>query len=160
VENRVLPAGPTVVDIIANGAFYFGLARALAEAERPVWSQMSFSAAEENFHSAARHGVSAQLFWPGLGYLPATELVLRRLLPLAYEGLDRWGVEPGERDRLLKVVEQRCLAECNGALWQVAALRRLEQRGVTDRAEALRQVLEQYIPLMHSNVPIHEWPND
>jgi hypothetical protein len=160
VENRVLPAGPTVVDIIANGAFYFGLTRTLAEAERPVWSQMSFSAAEENFHSAARHGVSAQLFWPGLGYLPATELVLRRLLPLAYEGLDRWGVEPQERDRLLKVVEQRCLAECNGAHWQVSALRRCEQRGATDRAEALRQVLEQYIPLMHSNVPVHEWPND
>ena len=24
VENRMLPAGPTVVDILANGAFYFG----------------------------------------------------------------------------------------------------------------------------------------
>ncbi|HEX8343813.1 MAG TPA: glutamate--cysteine ligase, partial [Actinoplanes sp.] len=34
VENRVLPAGPTVVDTVANGAFYFGLVRMLAEAER------------------------------------------------------------------------------------------------------------------------------
>ena len=50
VENRVLPAGPTVVDTMANAAFYFGLVRALAEQDRPVWSQMSFTAAEENFH--------------------------------------------------------------------------------------------------------------
>lgn len=91
VENRVLPAGPTVVDTIANGAFYFGLVRALAEADRPLWSQMSFSAAEENFTSGARHGIDAQVYWPGLGYLPATELVLRRLLPLAHQGLDGWG---------------------------------------------------------------------
>src|SRR4051812_29609104 len=45
VENRVLPAGPTVVDIIANAAFYYGVVRTLVEAERPVWTQMSFSAA-------------------------------------------------------------------------------------------------------------------
>ena len=51
VENRVLPAGPTVVDMMANAAFYFGLVRSLAEDERPMWSQMSFSAAEENFHA-------------------------------------------------------------------------------------------------------------
>ena len=59
--------GPTVVDIIANGAFYYGLVRVLAEADRPVWTRMSFSAAEENFHTCARHGIDAQVYWPGLG---------------------------------------------------------------------------------------------
>src|SRR2546425_10029628 len=59
VENRVLPAGPTVVDLLANAAFYFGLVRTLAEAERPVWTQMSFVTAEENFHSGARSGLDA-----------------------------------------------------------------------------------------------------
>src|SRR3954463_7225217 len=94
VENRVLPAGPTVVDSMANAAFYFGLVHRLAEQERPVWTQMSFGAAEENFHTAARHGIDASMFWPGLGWVPVPELVLRRLLPLAYEGLDDWGVDP------------------------------------------------------------------
>ena len=61
VENRVLPAGPTVVDAMANAASYYGLVRALADQERPVWSQMSFSAAEENFHSGARYGIDATL---------------------------------------------------------------------------------------------------
>ena len=31
VENRVLPAGPSVADVIANAAFYYGLVRTVAE---------------------------------------------------------------------------------------------------------------------------------
>src|SRR3954447_24927266 len=92
VENRVLPAGPTVVDTLANAAFYYGLVRMLADEERPIWSRMSFSAAEENFHAGAREGIDARVFWPGIGEVPAAELVLRRLLPMAYGGLDRWGI--------------------------------------------------------------------
>ena len=95
VENRVLAAGPTVADTVANAAFYFGLVRALAESERPLWSQMSFSAAEENFHVAAQHGIDAQIYWPGVGQVRATELTLRRLLPLAREGL----ADVGRRQR-------------------------------------------------------------
>ena len=87
VENRVLPAGPTIVDVFANGAFYYGLLRTLAAQDRPVWSQMSFATAEDNFTEGARHGIHAQLYWPGLGTVPVTELVLRRLLPMAQQGL-------------------------------------------------------------------------
>jgi len=157
VENRVLPAGPTVVDTIANAAFYYGLVRTLAEAERPVWTQMSFSAAEENFHTGARHGIAAQVFWPGLGYVPVTELVLRRLLPMARDGLDAWGVSPGERDRLLGIIEQRCLTSRNGAQWQVDTLHALEADGL-DRQDALHEMLRRYLPPMHANIPVHEWP--
>ncbi|MGC5028615.1 glutamate--cysteine ligase [Micromonospora sp. DT229] len=158
VENRVLPAGPTVLDTVANGAFYFGLIRALAEADRPLWSQMSFSAAEENFNTCARHGIDAHVFWPGLGYLPVTELVLRRLLPLAQYGLDRWGLDPDERDRLLGIIEQRCLTGRNGATWQIATLHRLESTDRLDRPTALREVVRHYVDLMHTNHPVHEWP--
>jgi gamma-glutamyl:cysteine ligase YbdK (ATP-grasp superfamily) len=157
VENRVLPAGPTVVDTLANAAFYFGVVRMLAEADRPVWSQMSFSAAEENFHNGARNGIDAQIYWPGLGSVPAAELVLRRLLPLAHEGLDRWGVTAEERDRLLGVIEQRCLTGRNGATWQVAQVRRLQERENLDRHDALRAMLARYADYMHANEPVHSW---
>ncbi len=157
VENRVLPAGPSVLDTIANGAFYFGLVRTLAEQERPLWSRMSFSAAEENFHNGARHGLAAQVYWPGLGYLPVAELVLRRLLPLAHHGLDRWGVAAAERDRLLGVIERRVLTGVNGAAWQAATVQRLESGGSLDRSEALRETLRLYIERMHANLPVHEW---
>jgi len=158
VENRVLPAGPTVVDMLANAAFYFGVVRMLIEDDRPVWSRMSFSAAEENFHSGARYGLDASVYWPGLGALTASELVLRRLLPLAYEGLDRWEVSPAERDRLLGIIEQRCLTGVNGAAWQTGALRSIDDNFNVDRHDALRMMLTRYIEHMHSNVPVHEWP--
>jgi hypothetical protein len=157
VENRVLPAGPTVVDIMANAAFYFGLVRRIAEQERPVWSQMSFGAAEDNFHAAARLGIDAMLFWPGSGSVPVTELVLRRLLPLAYEGLDSAGADPAHRDRLLGIIEQRCLTGRNGATWQVEQVRAIEAAGSADRDETMRLMLREYLPRMHSNVPVHEW---
>jgi hypothetical protein len=157
VENRVLPAGPTVVDVMANAAFYFGLVRRIAEQDRPVWTQMSFGAAEENFHAAAKSGIDASVFWPGLGAVAVTELVLRRLLPLAYEGLDSWGADPASRDRLLGIIERRCLTGRNGAAWQVETAKRIQAAGESDRAEVMRLMLKEYLPRMHSNTPVHEW---
>lgn len=154
VENRLLAAGPTVADTIANAAFYFGLVRSLAESERPLWSQMSFSAAEENFHVAAQQGVDAQIYWPGIGQVRATELVLRRLLPMAHEGLDAWGVEASVRDRLLGIIEQRCLLGTNGAEWFVG---RMRQRQGEERFDALRATLGEYRERMHTNEPAHTW---
>jgi hypothetical protein len=156
VENRVLPAGPTVVDILANGAFYFGVVRALAEEERPVWSRMSFGAAEDNFTRAAIHGMGTTNFWPDMGEVPIPELVLRRLLPLAHAGLRSWGVDDRIRERLLGVIEGRCASERNGAQWQVDAVRAFESRGM-DRWEALRRMTQEYVARMHANEPVHTW---
>jgi gamma-glutamyl:cysteine ligase YbdK (ATP-grasp superfamily) len=160
VENRVLPAGPTVVDTLANTAFFAGAVRALADQQRPVWTQMSFHTAEENFHTAARHGITSVVYWPAIGEVPVAELVLRRLLPLAAEGLDAWGVTPAERDRLLGVIEQRCLRLRNGAEWQVDVVHLLEQRHNVPRQDVLRDMLRRYVDYMHSNEPVHSWPED
>ena len=155
VENRVLPAGPTVVDTMANAAFYFGLVRALAEQDRPVWSQTSFATAEENFHTAARAGIDAEVYWPGAGQVPATELVLRRLLPLAASGLEAWGVPHEDAGPLLDVIQQRCLTGRNAASWftdQVHA-----RSGAADRPAVVRRVLCDYRDFMHENLPVHSW---
>ncbi len=155
VENRLLAAGPTVADTIANAAFYYGMVRALAESERPLWSQMSFSAAEENFHVAAQQGIHAKIYWPGIGgAVSATELVLRRLLPMAHEGLDSWGVPAADRDRLLGIIEQRCLTGMNGSEWFVG---RMKDRAKEDRYDALRATLLEYTERMHTNEPVHTW---
>jgi hypothetical protein len=157
VENRVLPAGPTVVDTVANAAFYYGLVRVLSEDERPIWSQMSFSAAEENFHAGARDGIEARVYWPGLGEVPAAELVVRRLLPLAHEGLDRWGIDPADRDRLLGIIERRCVTLQNGASWQSGAFHRLYDERRLERHDALREMTVRYREHMHGNEPVHTW---
>ena len=157
VENRVLPAGPSVVDVLANAAFYYGALRVLSEDERPVWSKMTFPTARENFVECARRGIDASCYWPGSGEVTADELVLRRLLPLAYQGLDRWGVDPAVRDRLLGVVEQRVKTGRNGAAWQVETVHALEASGL-DRQAALARMLHLYREGMHANEPVHTWP--
>jgi gamma-glutamyl:cysteine ligase YbdK (ATP-grasp superfamily) len=158
VENRVLPAGPSVADVVANAAFYYGLVRALAESERPIWTQMSFTTAADNLYEAARHGLGAHLYWPGFGEAPVAELVLRRLLPLAQEGLSRWGVDPAQADRMLGIIEQRCLTGRTGAAWQIATVAALTEHDGADRPEALRLMTERYIEHMHTNEPAHTWP--
>jgi gamma-glutamyl:cysteine ligase YbdK (ATP-grasp superfamily) len=154
VENRVLPAGPTVADTMANGAFYYGLVRALADEERPPWNRMSFHAAATNLRRGARYGMDAMLAWPGVGEVAVTDLVLRWLLPQAAAGLDRWGVDGVVRDRLLGIIEQRCLARRNGATWQARTVHAIGG----DRPEALRLMVQRYIEHMHTNAPVHTWP--
>ena len=156
VENRVLPAGPTVVDTMANAAFFAGLVRALASEDRPIWTQMSFQAANENFTSGIRHGIDAEVYWPQVGQVAVVELVVRKLLPLAAKGLRLWEVDEAEIGRLLDIIERRCLRSANGATWQTAEVARRE-RGGASRSEALRGMLASYLDLMHSNEPVHTW---
>ncbi len=159
VENRVLPAGPTVVDTMANAAFFAGLVRALADDDRPIWTQMSFQAANESFVAGIKDGIGAEVYWPQVGQVRVAELVVRKLLPLAAEGLRRWEVDEAEIGRLLDIIERRCLRLRNGATWQTAEVARREEAGAS-RSEALRGMLARYIELMHSNAPVHTWEGD
>ncbi len=158
VENRVLPAGPTLIDVLANAAFYYGVIRKLAADDRPVWTKMSFAVAEQNFVNAARDGIESRLYWPGFGEVRSDELVLRHLLPMAYEGLTEWGVSEKVRDRYLSVIEGRCTTGRNGATWMTDTVNRLETEGKgMDRQSALAQMLRRYAENMHSNEPVHTW---
>jgi hypothetical protein len=88
----------------------------------------------------------------------AAELAVRRLLPMAAEGLDRWGVDAADRDRLLEIIERRCVEGRNGASWQAHTFHRLYER--LDREDALREMTVLYREHMHSNQPVHTWPLD
>ncbi|WP_100479345.1 hypothetical protein [Mycobacteroides abscessus] len=112
--------------------------------------------AHDNFLSGARHGTSAKLYWPGVGEITADELTLRYLLPMAHEGLRRWGVAPQVRDRYLGVIEARAKSGINGAAWQTRTVSALERRGL-NRKQALTEMLRKYCAHMHSNEPVHTW---
>ncbi|GGY00008.1 glutamate--cysteine ligase [Streptomyces minutiscleroticus] len=163
VENRVLPAGPTVVDVVANAAFYYGVVRALADEERPVWTRMPFEAAAGNFEAACRHGIDARFRWPGRGRhggveeVEAVRLVQEELLPLAAAGLDAWGIAPADRDLYLGVIEERCKRRTNGASWQARTFHEALDSGMS-REEALAATTRRYSELMHIGEPVHTWP--
>ncbi|NLU73512.1 glutamate--cysteine ligase [Streptomyces sp. HNM0575] len=163
VENRVLPAGPTVTDVLANTALYYGLVRSLADEPRPVWSRLPFGAASANFEVACRYGIEAELTWPrpgrpgGLATVPAVRLVQEELLPMAAAGLEAWGVERGDRERCLGVIEERCRRRVNGASWQASAYHRAVEAGL-DREKALAAVTRRYCELARTGEPVHTWP--
>ncbi|AXN52575.1 glutamate-cysteine ligase family protein [Mycobacterium marinum] len=157
LENRVLPAGPTVIDMLANSAFYYGALRTLAEADPQPWTKMSFATAQDNFLTAARYGIDARLHWPGLGEVTTQQLVLGTLLPMAHEGLQRSGVADEVRERFLGVIEARAESRRNGASWQVATVAALQDRGM-NRDDALAEMLRRYCEHMHANEPVHTWP--
>ncbi|MCC5948175.1 MAG: glutamate--cysteine ligase [Nitriliruptoraceae bacterium] len=157
IENRVLPAGPTMVDTVANAAFYYGLLRAVAELDEPISRTLSFRAAADNFRAAARDGIEAELFWPDVGSVPASELIVRTLLPLAHKGLDSWGIDRRDRDHYLGIIEQRALKRRTGANWQVRTFRRLYDDGAMEREQALVEMTRRYLEGMRSNEPVHTW---
>jgi gamma-glutamyl:cysteine ligase YbdK (ATP-grasp superfamily) len=160
IENRVLPAGPTVADSVANAAFFYGLLHGLVSLPRPhPWEEMSFAAAADNFYAAARHGLGARLYWPRVGpQVPVTELLLRHLLPLAREGLARCGVDAADVDRYLGIVEARAVSGTTGAGWQIATCRALVQDHGFRRDDALRELVRLYRRHSCGGRPVHTWP--
>ena len=52
----MLPAGPTVLDEVANSAFFFGLMSAVVEEYGDVRDVIDFDDARSNFLAAARYG--------------------------------------------------------------------------------------------------------
>ncbi len=156
VENRVLPAGPTPVDICANMALFYGLLAHFAESGEPLSDRLDFADAAANFTAAARHGVQADQVWPGRGRVPARELVAE-LLPAAAEGLASLGVSTGDADRFLGVIEQRCRRGVNGASWQVARVQVAEHRQRLERFDALRAMVLDYAAQSADGRPVHEW---
>ncbi len=155
IENRVLPSGPSAVDMIANAAFYYGLVRAIVDSDTAPWSRMPFAAAERNLHCAARDGLAATLCWEGLDY-PVERLVRELLLPAAAAGLDAWGVDADDRDRYLGVIEARVRSGRTGADWQIEVVRYLEDHGV-ERIAALHEMTRRYAENARTGVPVHEW---
>ena len=159
IENRVLPAGPTVVDSVANTVLYYGMLNGLASQKRPIWDSMSFEAAQDNFFTAARLGLGAKLFWPGVSReVPVTELILKHLLPLAREGLLDWGVDTDDIDHYLGIIEERTLSGQNGAVWQIATWQKLIEDEDYDRPEAARELVRRYLEHSDAAKPVHTWP--
>ena len=156
IENRVLPSGPTAVDMVANAAFYYGLVRAIVDSDPAPWTQMPFAVAERDLHRAARDGLAARLCWRGVDY-PADQLTHEVLLPAAAAGLDAWGVDTDDRDRYLGVIEARVRCGRTGAVWQTEMVRHLEERGL-ERIAALHEMTRRYVEHAHTGSPVHEWP--
>jgi gamma-glutamyl:cysteine ligase YbdK (ATP-grasp superfamily) len=158
IELRALPAGPTVVDMLANAAFALGLTHALAADAHRIVTGLTFGQARRNFYAAARHGLDAELLWPSGPPSPRTVRargLIASLLPQAREGLLAQGVAADEADRLLDVIAARVQSGQTGAAWQRRTLARLGERHARDAA--LAAMLERYLAHAETGAPVHAW---
>jgi hypothetical protein len=149
LEQRVLPSGPTVLDMVANAALYFGLVHALARLPQAAEADLPFADARANFYAAARHGLQADLTWLDGRPYPACELILETVLPLARQGLRDFGLADAEIEHYLGVVEARVRSGQTGAAWQ---LQRLAQVGGD-----VHRMMDDYLDNQRSGSPVHEW---
>jgi hypothetical protein len=159
IEMRALPAGPTVVDMLANAAFHLGLALGLRDEMGWMTTALPFKYADRNLYRAAQHGLASMLLWPSRKPpsprpVPASALAIE-LLPVARRGLLSGGVAAEETDLLLGVIEERVQRRRTGSEWQLARLAQHEQR--MDRADALRAMLADYVAAQATGAAVHTW---
>lgn len=156
IENRVLPAGPTVIDEMANAAFFFGLMSAISEEHGDITQVMSFEQAKDNFNAAARAGLRAQFSWFDGREYTAQDLILQRLLPLARDGLVSQRVATGDIDRYLGVLEDRVRRGRTGAQWMLDSLSSMAEEGTPD--QCLLSLAQCARDRQRIGEPVHTWP--
>jgi len=138
IENRVMPAGPSVVDEIANAALWLGL---MVEADRSiedVTARLDFDHAQANFYAAAREGLGAHFTWLDGEEITAYRLVLDKLLPMAEAGLRAQGIAEEDSKKYLGVIDARVRTGRNGTRWALSSLAGMKDKGKpTERLSAL-----------------------
>ena len=155
IENRVMPAGPSVVDEVANGAFWFGMMAELGARGFEADKRMDFDAAGSNFYTAAREGLVSPFSWLGGKDVAAVPLVLDKLLPIAESGLRRQKVDEADIKRLLGVVDARVRSTRTGARWQLLSWNALKDKGTPgEKANAL---VAATVKRQLTRRPVAEW---
>ena len=149
IEHRVIPAGPTVADSVANAAFYYGLVSQLIHREISPEMQMPFNIARDNFYAAAKSGLDATCEWLDTKRYNMRILVLDKLLPLAAQGLENAGIDAADIKLYLEILYQRVSNHCSGADWQRAF--------VAKHGHDMMQLTKAYIERQNSGQPVHTW---
>ena len=157
IENRALPSGPTVVDEIANAAFFTGLMAALPQVYGEIAKRMAFDDAKMNFFRAARHGLDAQFQWIDGQSISAPSLILDHLLPLARQGLTSMHVTSCDIDKYLGIVEERTRSRQTGTGWMMKSLATMESSLSKDARQ--RKLTSAMLASQKQGQPIHLWAN-
>jgi len=150
IEHRVVPAGPSVIDTIANAAFYYGLVYMFANEQDAPEHRVPFEIARANFYSAAKNGLNAHVQWIEGSSIPIYDLLNDVLFPLARYGLEAQEFDPDDIALYMDVIKGRLRERCNGTTWQ--------RSWVGANGKDMRGLTESYAECQRSGEPVHEWP--
>lgn len=155
IENRVLPAGPTMLDEMANAAFWLGAMVGMSDEIDDIREHIEWEDVSDNFSKAAKFGIDSKFTWFKDQKITVSDLVLKKLLPIARKGLEKRKVNKADIDRYLGVIEQRAKKQMNGARWQLRAYSKFLKE--TSRDEALTCLTASIIKNQRTEKPIHTW---
>ena len=155
IENRVLPAGPTVKDEMANAAFWLGLMVGVHDKYGDITQRMDFDVAKNNFLKASVHGLDTKLFWLDNKSYAAGDLILHELLPLAKAGLKKQKVNNAEIEEYLGIIEARVQKVRTGSYWQLKSFNKLVKTATKE--EVLAAITASTIQNQKDNTPVHNW---
>lgn len=149
IEHRAMPAGPSILDTIANAAFYYGLIHGLARLQPAIDAALDFGQCRANFYAAARDGLQAEVVWINGQRLPLQRLMQKQLLPLAQQGLLSLHIDPADIDDYLAIIAARVATGHTGAHWQ--------RHFLTRCGHDLSALTLAYRDRQQSGQPVHEW---
>lgn len=155
IENRVLPAGPTTVDEMANAAFWLGAMVGMGDKVKDIRDHISWEDVRDNFAKAAQFGIDTKFTWFKDQKISACDLVIQELLPLARKGLEKQKVKKADIDKYLGIIEARAKGHMNGARWQLRAYTKLRKE--VSRDEALSVLTACIIENQEKGDPVHTW---
>lgn len=156
IENRALPSGPTIVDEIANAAFFTGLMLAMPQVYGNIAQLMHFDDAKLNFFRAARHGLDAQFQWNDGQSYSASSLILDHLLPLARQGLRSSQVASEDIDKYLGIIEERARTRRTGSGWIMKSLSTIGNSMSKDARQ--RRLTSSMLANQREGQPVSCWP--
>ncbi len=151
IEHRVMAAGPTITDSVANAAFFYGLTTAIEQQLANESPQLTFAQSKDNFYQASRNGLEAHISWTNGERQPIQTLLLDCLLPLAKNGLALLNINHSDAESYLNIIRKRVESKQNGCQWQRNFMK---QQNRNDFAE----MVECYLSHQKSGNPIHTWP--
>lgn len=147
IEQRILPAGPTIADMVANAAFFYGLTQSFMQ-QLKSGNIGSFEQAKANFYKSAKYGLHTTLDWRGK-QIKAQQLILEEMLPLARSGLLELDIDKDEIEHYLNIIKQRAKTGQTGAEWQI--------QHVKIKNCNMAELTRDYLHHQHLDQPVHTW---
>ncbi|MEO1051820.1 MAG: glutamate-cysteine ligase family protein [Bacteroidota bacterium] len=155
IENRIFPAGPSVIDQVSNAAFWLGLMNAFGDHYPNVSELMDFDDAKSNFMTTAFNGINTELRWFNGKKVGVRQLIKDELLPICREGLEKNDVNPEDINRYLEVIEARNETRRTGATWLLNSFSSMSKE--CSKEEVLMAITSCMSKNQKKGMPIHEW---
>ncbi len=155
IENRIFPSGPTVTDEMANAAFWLGLLNGMGDEYPDISNVLDFDTAKMNFFAASKLGLDTKFRWVNDKRYTAVDLIKKEFVPLSKQGLMNCGIDKGDIDTYMNIIEERAESAQTGSYWTIKSYGSMIKE--MPREQSLTAVTNAMIKNQKKGEPVHKW---